>query len=154
MFSLRRKQSGAAAIEFAMLFLVFFLLFYGMVSYGFFFVLQNSFVHAAEEGARAAISVDPLTTEGCTEYEAKVESLAKSTAVEALAWLPDRLKLLALGADNSNVQPTYDCSSKTLTVLIEYADYRSNPILPVLNFPGIGPIIPESLQGQAILKLS
>ena len=148
-----RQEAGAAGIEFVLVFLVFFLLFYGMVSYGFFFMLQNSFIHAAEEGARAAIRVDPLSTDSCADYKIAVEAVAKSTAVVALDWLPNGLQLQALGTDNANIKPEFNCASKNLTVLIEYANYRTNPILPVLNFPGIGPIIPADLEGRAVLRL-
>ncbi|HEU4709219.1 MAG TPA: TadE/TadG family type IV pilus assembly protein, partial [Methylophilaceae bacterium] len=50
----RTRQAGAAAIEFALLFTLFFAIFYALVSYAITMLLQQSFTHAAEEGARAA----------------------------------------------------------------------------------------------------
>ena len=149
----RDKQIGAAAIEFALLFLLFFVLFYALVSYAFVFMLQNAFVHAAEEGARAAISVDPLAYTSNSNYiNNGVAPEVRSTVGAALDWLPDKAKSHVLGANNANVQ--VNVVDHVLTVKITYANYRSDPLLPVLNFPGIGPIIPQSLQGRAILKLS
>ncbi len=149
----RSRQSGAAAIEFALLFLLFFVLFYALVSYAFVFMLQNAFVHAAEEGARAAISVDPLAYTSNSNYiNNGVTPEVRSTVGAALDWLPSKAKTHALGANNGNVQVSV--SNNVLTVKIIYANYRSDPLLPLLNFPGFGPIIPQSLQGRAILKLS
>ena len=115
-------------------------------------MLQNAFVHAAEEGARAAISVDPLAYTSNSNYiNNGVAPEVRSTVGAALDWLPDKASRV-LGANNANVQVSV--VDHVLTVKITYANYRSDPLLPVLNFPGFGPIIPQSLQGRAILKLS
>ena len=147
------KQRGAAAIEFALLFLLFFVLFYALVSYALVFMLQNAMVHAAEEGARAAISIDPLAYSSRGDYiNNGVIPEARTTVGEALDWLPNAAKAQVLGTNNANVQ--ISVSNNVLTVQVRYANYRTNPLLPVLNFPGFGPIVPQSLQGRAILRLS
>ena len=149
----RSRQTGAAAIEFALLFLLFFVLFYALVSYAFVFMLQNAFVHAAEEGARAAISVDPLAYSSSSSYiNNGVVPEVRSTVGAALDWLPSKAKSHVLGTGNGNVQATV--SNSVLTVTVVYAISRADPLLPLLNFPGFGAIIPESLQGRAILRLS
>lgn len=149
----RSRQTGAAAVEFALLFLLFFVLFYALVSYAFVFMLQNAFVHAAEEGARAAISVDPLAYSSNSSYiNSGVIPEVRGTVGAALGWLPTKAKSHVLGTNNGNVEVSV--SNGVLTVQVIYANYRGDPLLPVLNFPGFGPIIPESLQGRAILRLS
>ena len=149
----RSRQAGAAAIEFALLFLLFFVLFYALVSYAFVFMLQNAFIHAAEEGARAAISVDPLAYNSSSSYiNNGVVPEVRNTVGVALDWLPSKAKTNVLGVGNGNVQVSV--SNNVLTVQVIYANYRADPLIPVLNFPGIGPIIPESLQCRAILRLS
>jgi Flp pilus assembly protein TadG len=149
----RSRQTGAAAIEFALLFLLFFVLFYAMVSYALVFMLQNAIVHAAEEGARAAISVDPLAYSSSSSYiNNGIVPTVRSTVGNSLDWLPAKAKSHALGVGNGNVQVSV--SNGVLTVQVAYPNYRSDPLLPVLNFPGFGPIIPQSLQGRAILRLS
>ena len=45
--SLPRKQKGAAAIEFALVFVIFFAVFYGMLSYSLPLLLMQSFHQAA-----------------------------------------------------------------------------------------------------------
>lgn len=46
---------GAYAVEFAIVFPIFFLLFYGILSFGLIFTAQQSLALAAEDGARAAL---------------------------------------------------------------------------------------------------
>ena len=93
----RNRQTGAAAIEFALLFLLFFVLFYALVSYAFVFMLQNAFVHAAEEGARAAISVDPLAYASNSNYiNNGVTPEVRNTVGAALDWLPSKAKSVRL----------------------------------------------------------
>lgn len=46
-----KNQNGAAAIEFAILFPIFFLIFYAVVTYGLIFVAQQTLTLAAAEGA-------------------------------------------------------------------------------------------------------
>ncbi len=48
-------QKGATAVEFAFVFPVFFLLFYGLLMYGLIFLMRLGLQHAAEDGARAAL---------------------------------------------------------------------------------------------------
>jgi len=51
-----RRQRGAASIEFGVTVLLFLLLFFGIVSYGSLFLVQQMISQAAGEGARAALS--------------------------------------------------------------------------------------------------
>ena len=50
-----KKQQGAAAIEFAIIFPIFFLIFYAIITYGLIFAVQQTVTLAAAEGARAAV---------------------------------------------------------------------------------------------------
>ncbi|WP_169577493.1 TadE/TadG family type IV pilus assembly protein [Sinimarinibacterium sp. CAU 1509] len=56
-----KAQAGATAIEFAFVFPVLFLLFYGILTYGVVFLMRLGLQHSAEEGARAALH-HPLGT--------------------------------------------------------------------------------------------
>jgi Flp pilus assembly protein TadG len=51
----QRLQRGAYALEFALVFPVFFVLFYGVLSFGLIFTVQQSLTLAAEDGARASL---------------------------------------------------------------------------------------------------
>lgn len=150
----QKRQSGAAAIEFALLFLLFFVLFYALVSYSLAMLLRESFQHAAEEGARAAIAVDALAYADDAAFLSEgVTPQVRATVGNALAWLPTQAKTHVLGADNGNVQVAM--VNKVLTVRVVYTGYGSAPLLPKLTFPAIGdvPKLPEDLTGSAVIQL-
>ena len=82
---LPRKQKGAAAIEFALVFGIFFAVFYGLISYSLPLLMLQSFNQAAAEGVRQAMSVDPVAAG--TAYPTQVTTLAKTTAKNQLKWI-------------------------------------------------------------------
>lgn len=150
----RGHQTGAAAIEFALLFTLFFVVFYALVSYAIVMLLQQGLEHAAEEGARAAIAVDPLAYTSTSAYLSNgIQPQVKSTVATALDWLPSKAKTKVLGINNGNVTATM--SGDVLTVTLTYASYASDPLLPVLTFPVIGqvPQVPTDLTGKAVITL-
>ena len=152
--SVRRHQRGAAAIEFALLFMLFFVVFYALVSYAIAMMLQESFQHAAEEGARAAIAVDPLAYSSQSDYiSSGVEPQVRTTVGTALDWLPAKAKSKVLGTGNANVGVSV--SGSTLTVQVAYTNYIGDPMLPILTIPLIGavPKLPDDLSGKAVLQL-
>lgn len=149
-----KPQQGAAAIEFVLLFMLFFSLFYALVSYAIAMMLQESLQHAAEEGARAAIAVDPLAYTSSATYENDgVKPRVRSTVGSALAWLPAKAQTKVLGSGNGNVQA--NLSGDELTVVVSYAGYTADPLLPVLILPVIGaiPKLPADLTGTAVITL-
>lgn len=52
---IQRGQKGAAAIEFAIIFPIFFLIFYAVVTYGLIFAAQQTITLAASEGLYAVL---------------------------------------------------------------------------------------------------
>ncbi|HYG31891.1 MAG TPA: TadE family protein [Methylophilaceae bacterium] len=144
------RQAGAAAIEFALLFTLFYAIFYALVSYAITMMLQQSFTHAAAEGARAAIAVNPLAYPDTTSFNAAVATRVRSTVDDALAWLPQKAKTAVTG---NNVGIAWD--GNILTVQVRYAGYAADPMLPALNLPMIGdvPKLPAVLAGSASITL-
>ena len=69
----RKQRRGAAAVEFAVVAPVFFLLVFGMIEYGRMVMVQQIIVNSAREGCRAAV-LDGSTSSG-----------VKSTVVTAMA---------------------------------------------------------------------
>jgi Flp pilus assembly protein TadG len=132
--SLRRSR-GAVTIEFALLFMIFFALFYAIVTYSLVFLLQTSFNHAASEGARSAISIDPQYFSNNNSY------------------MPSGVREIVLGEGNSNVQVVY--AGNVLTVRVVYGNYAGNPLIPLLVIPGIGPVFSpaQDIQGTASIRL-
>lgn len=152
---IKASAKGAATIEFALVFLLFFTLFYAIVTYALVFLLQTSFNHAANEGARSAISIDPQAFSSESAYvDNGVIPIVRTTVGRALAWLPTRANNAVLGSGNSNVDVSV--SNRIVTVRVIYRNYVGNPLVPILNIPGIGPIFlgPPDLQGVAVLRLA
>jgi Flp pilus assembly protein TadG len=151
---LSQNQQGAVAIEFVMLFLLFFGLFYAMVNYAIVMLMQSAFVHAAEEGARAAIAIDRLAYANNQAYLGNgVDPRVRSVVGDALNWLPAKPKDKVLGAGNSQVQLTMNGSQ--LTVRVVYSGYANDPLIPMLTLPIIGqiPKVPTDLAGTAVIEL-
>jgi len=154
-----RRQRGASAIEFALVFPFFFGLTYAMVSYGLLFGLQHSITAAAKEAARATVACDP--TVPVADHETCVTSRARATAAEALGWLPEGLRDRVLGDGNVGVQVSFDqdaVAGKTVEVLVQLPDYSADPILPTVTLP-LGlvsvslPVLPERLVARAVVAL-
>lgn len=149
-----QSHKGSIAIEFMLLFLLFFALFYAMVNYAMVMLMQSAFVHAAEEGARAAIAVDRLAFVNQLAYLSNgVDPKVRTVVGDTLNWLPAKPKDKVLGAGNSRIQLTMN--GNQLTVRVVYSSYATDPLLPVLTLPVIGqiPKLPVDLAGQAIIEL-
>lgn len=160
-----RKQRGAAAIELALLFTIFFALVYGVISYSFVMLMQQGLAQASAEGARAAIKLDPTLYNAAqaANFEADATNLAKSAVKQALSWMPsDKQTLLG-----NNIEVTYTTSNVSLStgttvlakyikVKVTYPNYKSNPILPIVDLPIIGqvPQVPNDLNGASTVRLT
>ena len=149
-YRVKSRQTGAAAIEFALLFTLFFAIFYALVSYAVTMMLQQSFTHAAAEGARAAIAVNPLVYPDTSSFNEAVETRVRSTIDTALAWLPQKAKTAVTGG---NVAINW--AGSTMTVRVVYRGYATDPMMPALSLPGIGdvPKLPTDLEGSASITL-
>ncbi|MGY2290633.1 TadE/TadG family type IV pilus assembly protein [Pseudomonas sp. SDO528_S397] len=141
---LPRQQKGAAALEFAMVFMIFFAVFYGLVSYSLPLLLMQSFTQATAEGARRAVALDPATA----GYNAAVTARATAAAQAQLNWIPPAFKFLP-GYVTATYSPT-----GLLTVQINYPSDNLKSVLPFLVLPGIGtvPNLPTTLSAQSSLQ--
>jgi Flp pilus assembly protein TadG len=151
--SLRKHQSGNAAIEFALIFVIAFVVFYATVTYSLTFLLKQGFTQAAQEGVRSAIKVDPTTFSSTSNYESTVESTAQSTATQALSWLP--ASAVPKVSYSAIYTPGTVPGTGVLTLTVSYLNYKTAGLLPVLSFPGVGavPNVPTDLVGTAKLML-
>lgn len=141
-----RRQKGAAAIEFAMVFVIFFGVFYALVSYSLPLLMMQSFNAAASEAVRRSVALSPAI--GTANYATQVVTQAKSTVLSQLGWMPPSLKF-----DASNIQVTF--TNGLLTVTINYPKSKLTQVLPILTLPFIGevPQLPTNLSAQASLQL-
>jgi Flp pilus assembly protein TadG len=66
----RRSESGTAAVEFAIVLPVLLLIVVGTLEWGRYFVVRESVVHAAREGARAGTLLDAADADACVAARA------------------------------------------------------------------------------------
>ena len=147
--SLPHKQKGAAAIEFALVFVIFFAVFYGVVAYSLPLLMMQTFNEASAEAVRQTMAIDP-TTAG-TGYTAQV----KSTAILAVTTLVNKWMPPALNFNASYVTVIYGGAGTLLTVTISYPSSNLNALIPFLTLPGVGqvPNLPTALTATSSLLL-
>ncbi|MGE7994340.1 TadE/TadG family type IV pilus assembly protein [Pseudomonas sp. NPDC089554] len=143
--SAARRQKGAAAIEFVAVFIVFFAVFYGLVSHALPMLMLQSFNEASSEAVRRCVALDPSSP----SYASDVQNLARDVVRQQLAWMPGALDF----QPSSDTQVTL--SGKLLTVAIDYPSSKLTNVLPVLVLPVVGnvPRLPERLRAEASLQL-
>ncbi|MNP26435.1 TadE-like protein [compost metagenome] len=139
------RQKGAAALEFVFVFMIFFAVFYGLVSYTLPMLMLQSFNQASSEAVRRCVALDPSSE----TYDDDVQALAHAVIREQLAWMPE-----ALDFQPADAQVSVD-DDKLLKVTINYPKNKLHKVLPLLVIPLIGevPRLPESLQAEASLQL-
>ena len=167
------KQKGAAAIEFAIIFPIFFIIFYAVVTYGLIFAAQQTLTLAAAEGARAAVRYPNGSSNKTEQLQARLKA-ACSTAGVATDWLKKMgagLGSAACSTGVSNAAGLYATSGlcgtgsatftastdptkvNCVTMQINY-NYASAPFVPRLLGPLMSLPTPSLLQGQAVAQIS
>ncbi|MFJ7143643.1 MAG: TadE/TadG family type IV pilus assembly protein [Pseudomonas protegens] len=126
---LPRKQKGAVAIEFAAVFVIFFAVFYGLVSYSLPLLMMQSFNQATAEAVRRAVAVDPNTA----NYATTVQNLANTVVQTQTSWIPPAFNFAA--TDHSAVY-----ANGVLTVRVDYPTQKLTQVLPSLVLPVVGPV--------------
>ena len=126
------------------MFLIFFAVFYGIVTYSLPLLLMQSFNQSTAEAVRRSVAVDP----SAPGYAATVQATAAAELNRQLAWIPAALNFNA--ATDSSI--TY--VGGLLTVSINYPTSKLNQALPFLVLPGIGsvPSLPATLSASSSLQ--
>ncbi|WP_437882603.1 TadE/TadG family type IV pilus assembly protein [Pseudomonas sp. LRF_L74] len=139
----RHSQRGAAAIEFALVFVMFFSLFYGAVSYSLPILLVQSLNEASAEAVRRVIAINPAVS----NFSALATAETNTVVSQRMSWLPAAFRPY-LSSQTTLV-------NGLLTVRIQY-DYGNHPLIPPLLLPGIGklPDVPATLVSTSTLKLT
>ncbi|AKH69590.1 TadE-like protein [Spongiibacter sp. IMCC21906] len=139
-----KKQTGAVAIEFALMFPVFFAMVYAIIAYGMAFLIIQSFTYVSEDALRAALATE-CAESVCTQDE--LEPVVRSQVQNSLTWLSASLVSSATSGENFS----FSCDPNMLcTVRLSTA-----PPLPGITLPLVGdiPSLPDSLVGRASLRL-
>jgi Flp pilus assembly protein TadG len=149
----RSLQTGATAVEFALVFPMLFVLFYSVVVYSYLFVLQESISFAAQESAAAAHRVDPVANE---DFDGSVRTQVRARAAEVLDWLPASQKARVLGdaacAGGGGEASTgiEVCVNDATNVVRVSLRFDVDGLFPVIRMPLIGelPPMPQFLVGS------
>lgn len=144
-----KAQQGAAAVEFALVFTVFFGMLWAILAYAIPFFLLQVMNHATHEASRFALRADP--GQGSVIYHSTLVSLAQQRLSEEITWLP-----VAFSAPLQATTQVVDTATQPrLLVRLTYPNYTSNPIIPTLNLPVIGtiPQLSQDLKAESRVLL-
>ncbi|MDD3758291.1 MAG: pilus assembly protein [Advenella sp.] len=158
------RQKGAYAVEFAFVFIIFFLVLYGMITYGLIFAAQQSMNFAAESGARAG-----LQWQAGASAPALVARAGKALEVakDHTAWVDNmaggnKLKIAVCGGepiqllDSLNGADATLCSitdTNKLEVVIRYP-YALHPMIPYLGPSAVMSVaVPDTLESRTSVDL-
>jgi Flp pilus assembly protein TadG len=130
---IRTTRSGVAAVEFALVAPIFFLLVFGLIEFGRMMMVQQALTNAAREGTRVAILA---TTKDGAAVEARMRDYLESVLANAASGdvrmtVPGNLGTVTSGA--------------TLTVSVE-VDYMDVSWVPI-GYLGLNPTIAASQIG-------
>ncbi len=127
-----------------MVFIIFFAVFYGLVSYSLPLLLMQSFNQSTAEAVRRSVALDPSTA----NYDTAVRNIATTELTRQLAWIPAALNFNVA----TDASATY--IGGVLTVTINYPTSKLNQVLPFLVLPGIGsvPNLPATLTARSSLQ--
>ncbi len=128
-------RKGIAAVEFALVAPVFFLLLFALIELGRMMMVQQSLTNAAREGCRTAILA---TTTSSSDVEAAVRNYLQSVMSNASNVGEVRVTVPAVAATTA--------SGTDLTVAVE-VDYTDVSWLP-LGYLGLNPTIRAAQTGQ------
>lgn len=149
----RRGQSGAYAVEFGLVFLVFFAILYAVLTYGLMFAAQQTLNLAAQDGARLMLRVQ--AQDSMSQRVVAAKALASRQAQWVGQMQGEDVRVLVCG----KIQGAgLDCPNAALRddqvqVTTSYA-YGQHPLIP--NLPLLGSVmVPQSLvlRGNAVVQM-
>eukprot|EP01030_Chromulinospumella_sphaerica_P007873 gene7873-7703_t len=124
--NLPRKQKGAVAIEFALVFVIFFAVLYAIVTYSLPLLLMQSFNQSTAEAVRRSVALDP----NMPGYEAALKNVVKLELTRQLAWIPAGLNF------DVTTDTTTTYTGGVLKVAIHYPSQKLNAFEPAILSAG------------------
>ncbi|GEP36935.1 hypothetical protein NPS01_05980 [Nocardioides psychrotolerans] len=148
----RRSQSGASAVEFALVVPLLLLLLFGIISYGVMLSFRQTLSQAAAEGARAAAVTFLEADKQDAGYDA-IDGAFDSFGATCDAGV---LRKGSAAVGTCSVTAPGPCTPAStgvecVTVTLSY-NYRDHPIVP--SFPGVGYVMPSVLTYSAQARVS
>jgi Flp pilus assembly protein TadG len=139
-----RRARGNTAVEFALVFPLFFVVLYAIVTYSMIFVAQQSLTLAAEEGARATLKYQQADDPGAALDKRVAAACPAATGMAN--WLAARA-----GCNATPASCSYDATMTCVTVTLTY-NYAAQPLVPTL--PLLGLALPAQLTSSAMIQLN
>lgn len=140
-----RAQRGATAIEFALVFPLFFMILYAIITFSLILVAQQNLTLAASEGARAALNWQSNTS---------VDDALINRGKAACAAARLMTATLVQAQTTCTASPSYcgtDNAMRCVSVQLSY-DYLTYPLVPIL--PLLGFAVPGTLSSSATVQLN
>jgi Flp pilus assembly protein TadG len=154
--SVPRRQRGASAVEFALIFPIVFAITYGAIVYSYAFVLKQSITFAAQEAAEAAVDVQP----GVAGYDTTVRNAAINTAKAVIAWMPQQVRSnvvtsVEFCADSGSTTGACQSASDAVVVTITLPLGGSSQVFASMVLPLVGrfPPLPATMTAQAVARV-
>lgn len=144
---MRRRVTGAVALEFLLLFPFVVAMLYGAAVYGLTFFAQYRMQDAVDNAVSTALYIDRSALQGAT-LASSVTQRANTALAGLVAQLPPSLR--DLNADGAcNLQTVGGI--EMLHCRLSYPNYQTNPVVPALSFGMLGefPPLPERLDAEA-----
>lgn len=139
-----RAQRGATAIEFAMLFPLFFIILYAVITFSVIFVAQQNLTLAAEEGARAA-----LNWQSNTSLQTALVNRGNAACAAAKLMIATLVQTAQCTPTSAPCGPGN--AMQCVNVLLTY-NYQANPLVP--NLPLMNVTLPSTLSSSATVQLN
>lgn len=146
----RRYQQGVAAIEFALVFTVLFLVVYGIATFGAVLYTQQAVSRSADDGARAVALMNAAPTTNDPQIQGVVyDSLAGSLVVPAAsnASMATRRSWVASQVTVA-VTPVGTNPNASVVVTVTYP-YSANRLLPSLPLLDTSLWMPDQLKSRS-----
>ena len=142
-------EDGAVVVEFAVVFVLFIALLWGIVTYGVIFAAQQTLTHAAAESARATVghgSFEEARTVATSVATGQLDWLGGSaTPTEGDVRLGDCVSSLDEVFDPDGYEASVD-GEKCVFVQYEYP-WHADPIIPPISYVGT----PPTIRGTAVI---
>ncbi len=138
------SQRGVYAVEFGLVFFIFFLVIYAILTYGMIFAAQQSLNAAAEQGARAMLTWQPSDDQRKAEATSEAERLTQWISAMASSGL----SILPPCYNGQSDDAGSACNQGQARVVIRY-DYSAHPLVPTLS----SLLVPDTLFAQATVDL-
>lgn len=137
MSTVRRRERGAAAVEFAILVPVLCLLLFGIIAYGMMLSFRQNLSQAAAEGARAAAVAPRNPPDASYAPDAQAAAAIADALGDGYACSDGRLLKDATQVGDCTISPSSGCAAAatapaspcTYTVSLAYR-YKDHPVIP------------------------